>query len=75
MSHKETELSRKHSLLMGLEVKELPPKKEETFKLSGDGLFVDENKTEEEDKDADKSKKTEEKKDEEKDLKKDEEKD
>jgi len=56
MSHKETELSRKHSLLMGLEVKELP-KKEETFKLSGDGLFVDEKKTEEEDKDADKSKK------------------
>ena len=61
MSNLETELSRKHSILLGREVKEIP-KKDEAFKLSGDGLFVDEQKTEGDDKDADKSKQIEEKK-------------
>jgi len=41
MSNLENELSRKHSILLGREVKEIP-KKVDPFKLSGDGLFVDE---------------------------------
>ena len=63
MSNLENELSRKHSILLGREVKEIP-KKVDPFKLSGDGLFVDEQKVD--DKDADKSKQDEEKKVEEK---------
>ena len=62
MDKKEIELSRKHSLLIGREFKEAP-KKDDDYKLSGDGLFIEESKTEGGDKDAEQVTKVEEKQD------------